>query len=83
MIDRFRQDYEEGIRRTYLIHGVTGSGKTEVYMEVIRTVVEQGKQAIVLIPEIALTYQTVMRFLPEIRRQGIYYEFPAVGRGTV
>ena len=32
VIDRFRQDYEEGIRRTYLIHGVTGSGKTEVYM---------------------------------------------------
>ena len=41
---------------------MTGSGKTEVYMEMIRTVVEQGRQAIVLIPEIALTYQTVMRF---------------------
>ena len=52
----------EGMRRTYLIHGVTGSGKTEVYMEMIRTVVDMGKQAIVLIPEIALTYQTVMRF---------------------
>ena len=60
--DSFRQDYTQGIRRTYLLHGVTGSGKTEVYMEMIRTVVEQGKQAIVLIPEIALTYQTVMRF---------------------
>ena len=59
---RFRQDYTAGIRNTYLIHGVTGSGKTEVYMEMIRTVVEMGKQAIVLIPEIALTYQTVMRF---------------------
>ena len=62
VISRFRQDYEQGIRQTYLIHGVTGSGKTEVYMEMIRTIVEQGKQAIVLIPEIALTYQTVMRF---------------------
>lgn len=62
VISRFREDYEKGARRTYLIHGVTGSGKTEVYMEMIRTVVEQGKQAIVLIPEIALTYQTVMRF---------------------
>ena len=62
VIERFRQDYEGGVRRTYLLHGVTGSGKTEVYMEMIRLVVEQGKQAIVLIPEIALTYQTVMRF---------------------
>ena len=62
IIDRFREDYRQGIRHTYLIHGVTGSGKTEVYMEMIRTVVEQGRQAIVLIPEIALTYQTVMRF---------------------
>ena len=62
VIQGFRQDYLCGTRRTYLLHGVTGSGKTEVYMEMIRTVVEQGRQAIVLIPEIALTYQTVMRF---------------------
>ena len=62
VIESFRKDYAEEIRRTYLIHGVTGSGKTEVYMEMIRQVVEEGKQAIVLIPEIALTYQTVMRF---------------------
>lgn len=62
VIGRFSEDYTQGIRNTYLIHGVTGSGKTEVYMEMIRTVVDQGRQAIVLIPEIALTYQTVMRF---------------------
>ena len=61
-IESFRRDYADGKRETYLIHGVTGSGKTEVYMEMIRTVVDMGKQAIVLIPEIALTYQTVMRF---------------------
>lgn len=61
-IDRFREDYLRGERKTYLLHGVTGSGKTEVYMEMIARVIRDGKQAIVLIPEIALTYQTVMRF---------------------
>ncbi|MFR1727391.1 primosomal protein N', partial [[Clostridium] hylemonae] len=62
VIDTFWGDYREGIRGTYLLYGVTGSGKTEVYMEMIHRVVQEGKQAIVLIPEIALTYQTVMRF---------------------
>lgn len=52
---------ERNIRHS-LIHGITGSGKTEVYMGIVEGVVRMGKQAIVLIPEIALTYQTVMRF---------------------
>ena len=56
------EDYQRGIRKTYLLHGVTGSGKTEVYMELIARVIRDQKQAIVLIPEIALTFQTVMRF---------------------
>lgn len=62
IVDDFVKDYKEGIRSTYLLHGITGSGKTEVYMEIIASVISQGKQVIMLIPEIALTYQTVLRF---------------------
>ncbi len=60
--DTVIKDYDDGKRKTYLLYGITGSGKTEVYMELIAHVLKEGKQAIVLIPEISLTYQTVMRF---------------------
>jgi primosomal protein N' (replication factor Y) len=60
--EQIKADIDTGRRKTYLIHGVTGSGKTEVYMDVMEHVIAMGQQVIVLIPEIALTYQTVMRF---------------------
>lgn len=53
---------ESGKPETVLLHGVTGSGKTEVYLQAIARAVEQGQGAIVLVPEIALTPQTVDRF---------------------
>lgn len=48
--------------KTFLLHGVTGSGKTEIYLQSIEHVINQGKEAIVLVPEISLTPQMVKRF---------------------
>ena len=62
IVEDVLSDYRTGCPGNYLIHGVTGSGKTEVYLGIIEQMIAMGKQAIVLIPEIALTYQTLLRF---------------------
>ena len=56
------EEWKSAKPRPVLLEGVTGSGKTQVYMKLIEETLNRGEQAIVLIPEIALTYQTVRRF---------------------
>ena len=62
MIQYITAKLDHSIGTSVLIHGITGSGKTEVYLQLIDEVIKQGGQSIVLVPEISLTPQTVERF---------------------
>ena len=64
-INRVLEQQELGFN-AYVLEGVTGSGKTEVYLQIIQQVIQQGKQALVLVPEIGLTPQLLNRFLERL-----------------
>lgn len=93
-VSKISKAVDAGRDETFLLHGVTGSGKTEVYMQVIRHVLDLGKEAIVLVPEISLTPQITSRFkrrfgpLVAVMHSGLsagekYDEWRKVQRGEV
>jgi primosomal protein N' (replication factor Y) len=72
-LERILEAIRSGRHQTLLLHGVTGSGKTEVYIQAIREVVSYGRQAIVLVPEISLTPQTIRRFRQRFRSVAVLH----------
>jgi len=62
VFEQIRTAYGQSSSKPFLLHGVTGSGKTEIYLQAIQYGLEQGKSSIVLVPEISLTPQMVERF---------------------
>jgi len=79
--DRIQEAVMKRQYATFLLCGVTGSGKTEIYLQILKEVVDQGRQGIVLVPEIALTPQTVERFRSRFGdRVGVYHSQMSLGQ---
>jgi primosomal protein N' (replication factor Y) len=72
-LDRINQPIQEQKSETIVLHGITGSGKTEIYIRSIQEVIRHGKQAIVLVPEISLTPQTRQRFRARFERVAVLH----------
>ena len=73
VLDTILQTLQSRQHKTLLVHGVTGSGKTEVYIQAIQEIVGYGRQAIVLVPEISLTPQTLSRFQSRFPRVAVLH----------
>ncbi len=67
--DSIQNALQEKSFQTFLLHGVTGSGKTEIYLQAIKTALDQGRGSLMLVPEISLTAQTIDRFRSRFENQ--------------
>ncbi len=73
VLERIQNVIQSGKHQSILLYGVTGSGKTEIYIRAIQEVVSYGRQAIVLVPEISLTPQTIRRFQSRFRSVAVLH----------
>lgn len=82
-LDKIHQSMNQGTFAAHLIHGVTGSGKTEIYLQAIQHALDLGKSTILLVPEIALTSQTIERFRARFGIQlAIFHHRRSLGERT-
>ncbi|MGM0440801.1 MAG: replication restart helicase PriA [Elusimicrobiota bacterium] len=81
VVKSIQKDMKAGKNEKYLIHGVTDSGKTEIYMRLIRQIIKTGRQVIILVPEIAITAQLIYRLKARLGKDKVGVWHSKISRG--